>query len=415
MTHFAGFDWAKEKHQLAVVDPAGAVVLEMTFENTAEGWAKFREKTASFPAMGVTIETSWGPDVERLLAMNLAVYPINPHAAQSYRQRKRPSGVKNDALDAWSFADALRTDGQGWRRLEPIDPLTLELRTLCRDEIGLIEQRTALVNQLQATLHEYFPVLLRAFDEWNSQAPWRFVIAFPTPGELAAAGKRKWEKFLHANKIYRTTTAQKRLDLFASAMAFANPNAAVIGAKSMLAVALAEQLLTLQRQIDKYRARITELFQSHPDHDLFGSLPGAGERIAPRLLGEIGSNRELFEDTESLQCFAGTAPVTCESGKSRYVTVRRACNKVLRATVHLWSDVSRLHCVWAQAYYHQKKEQGMAHAAALRCLGQRWLKILFRMWRDGTSYNESRHTANQVKHGSWVVKLLPESPTPVMQ
>ena len=88
---------------------------------------------------------------------------------------------------------------------------------------------------------------------------------------------------------------------------------------------------------------------------------------------------------------------------------RRACNKVLRATVHLWADRSRLTCPWAQAYYQHKRQQGMEHAAALRCLGMRWLKILWKMWNDRTSYNSDRHLRDQLKHGSWVIKLLPNT------
>jgi hypothetical protein len=51
--------------------------------------------------------------VERLLDAGSSVYPLNPKAAQRYRDRKAPSGGKSDRLDARSFADALRTDGHG--------------------------------------------------------------------------------------------------------------------------------------------------------------------------------------------------------------------------------------------------------------------------------------------------------------
>jgi hypothetical protein len=43
----------------------------------------------------------------------------------------------------------LRVDGHGWKVLTKEDPLVAELRLLCRDEVGLIEERTALINQLQ--------------------------------------------------------------------------------------------------------------------------------------------------------------------------------------------------------------------------------------------------------------------------
>jgi transposase len=196
--------------------------------------------------------------------------------------------------------------------------------------------------------------------------------------------------------------------LFASAERDASPNPAVISAKSLLALTLARQLRTLQTQLDEYRSRIGELFNKHPDRDLFGSLPGAGEKLAPRLLSELGANREVFADHESLQCYAGTAPVTKQSGKSRFVVIRRACNMFLRATVHLWADRSRVKAPWADAYYWQKRKQGMNHAAALRCLGMRWLKILWKIWKQRTPYDGDSHLRDQLKHGSWVIALLPQ-------
>jgi hypothetical protein len=89
------------------------------------------------------------------------------------------------------------------------------------------------------------------------------------------------------------------------------------------------------------------------------------------------------------------------------VHFRRACQKVLRATVHLWADLSRRKCAWAEAYYRCKREQGQSHACALRCLGQRWLKILWKMWQTRTRYDADLHQRSQVGHGSWVISLTP--------
>jgi transposase len=409
-THFGGLDWAQSEHQLVVVDLTGKIVLSLRFANDAQGWALFRQKIGTFGRLAIAIETNCGPVVERLLEAGLTVYPMNPKAATRYRDRKAPAGAKDDTLDAWSFADALRTDGHGWRALLGQDPLTVELRLLCRDEIKLIEQRTALVNQLQAALCEYYPAALKAFEDWtggSGEGPWRFVIAFPDPQTLTKAGKRKWEKFLHAHKLYRPQTAEHRLATFADAAKFASPNPAVTRAKTLLAVSIAKQLCLLQSQLDEYRDRIVKLFHDHPDHDCFGSLPGAGEKIAPRLMSELGSNRQVFQSAEALQNYAGTSPVTKQSGRSRIVAVRRACNKTLRATIHLWADLSRKSCAWAEAYYQKKRADGMAHVAAIRCLGHRWMKILWKMWQTGTPYNEALHLKNQTRHGSWVITLLP--------
>jgi transposase len=405
--HFVGFDWATQKHNVCIVNRDGAIALQLEFPDTAEGWAQLRQKLQPLGRIGVAIETSRGPSVERLLDMGLTIYPMNPKAAERFRDRKAPSGVKNDALDAWSFAAALRSDGQAWRPLRPEDPQTQLLRILCRDEIALIEQRTALVHQLTQALYEYFPAALEAFDDWTMPSTWDFVIRFPTPGDLGKAGKRGWQNFFHAHRLYKTDTTQRRLEIFARAEQFASPSKPVTSAKGLLAVTIAKTLRTLEAQIKEYRQRIQDVFSNHPDGGLFSSLPGGGQKLAPRLLGEIGGDRQVFASPQALQCYAGTAPLTISSGKKRVVKIRWMCNTVLRATVHLWANESRQKCAWANVYYQQKKQQGMSHAQALRCLGQRWLKILWRMWQDHTPYDEALHMRSLAKSGSWVISLVP--------
>lgn len=410
--YFAGLDWARSHHDLVLIDRHGQVQQHLRFEHTLAGWQQVRELVQRHPELPVAVETSQGTVVEHLVAAGLRVYPVNPKAAERYRERQAPSGVKDDGRDAWSLADALRLDGQTWRAFRSQDDLTAELQLLCRDEIGLIEQRTAFINQLQQCLHEYYPAALEAFDDWTSPGAWALVQTFPTPQQLQQAGPAKWEEFLHTHQLWRTATRDRRLAVFAQAGALCG-TAPTIAAKQLLATTLANLLQTLQTQLEAYRAQIRALFGRHPDHDLFDSLPGAGDKLAPRLLAEIGAERSRFDSAVGLQCLAGTAPVTRQTGQGRgHQQLRRACNLTLRSTVHLWADHSRHHCAWAQAYYDAHKKQGQSHACALRCLGQRWLKILFRMWQLRTPYDEALHTRHQTQHGSWVLTLLPAPQNP---
>jgi transposase len=141
---------------------------EFRFAHNQEGWQQWRQQAARFAPLAVAIETSQGTVIDQLLQTpDCTIYPLNPKAAQRYRERKAPSGTKSDHLDAWSFADALRMDGSNWKPLSTQDPLLEQLRLLCRDEITLIEERTALINQLQAALHDYYPAALEAFEDWG--------------------------------------------------------------------------------------------------------------------------------------------------------------------------------------------------------------------------------------------------------
>ena len=405
LTHYAGLDWAKDHHSVVIVEREGKIVAQFDFEHSNQGWQSFVEQTAAWPNLAVSIETSQGAVVDQLLQREYTVYPVHPVAAQSYRQRKAPTGTKTDHVDAWGLADALRVDGRVWKPLQPMDPLTQELRLVCRDEAALIEQRTALVNQLQQALLEYFPAALEAFDDWTKPHAWEFILGFPTPDMLSAAGKRKWEKFLHSHKLWRPETVEKRLEVFARADQF-KASRAIVQAKSQLAVSLCRVLITLNKQLEVYRKQIEQLFEKHPDHDLFGSLPGAKKVLAPRLLAALGSDPNRYGSEQVLQSIAGTAPVSYQSGNINKVHVRWACDKFMRCTVHLWANCFRRASAWGQAYYLKKRQEGMTHACALRCLGQRLLKILFRMISDKRPYDAELHARNQLKHGSWVLKLV---------
>ncbi len=409
LTHYAGLDWAKDHHGVLVVNSEGSIVADFEFEHSLEGWQSFVQKTSAWPNLAVAIETSQGAVVDQLLQQGYTIYPVHPVAARSYRERKAPTGTKTDRHDAWALADALRADGHGWKPLQPLDPMTQQLRLLCRDEVALIEQRTALVNQLQQALLEYYPAALEAFDDWTKPSTWEFVLAFPTPQALVRAGKRRWEKFLHTHRLWRPETAPKRLELFARADQF-KASEPIVRAKSQLAVSLCKLLCLLAKQLAVYRQQIEALFEEHPDHDLFGSLPGAKKVLAPRLLSALGSDPDRYGGHEVLQCIAGTAPVSYQSGKLDKVRVRWACDKFLRHTVHLWADSFRRASTWGQIYYQQKRAEGMAHSCALRCLGQRLLKIVFRMIVTKKAYDAELHARNQQKHGSWVLKLT--TPTP---
>src|SRR5450759_5110164 len=137
-THFAGFDWAQDHHDVIIIDASGKTVADFRFEHTAKGWADFSQHIAAFPDLALAAETKSGAAIEKLMELECCVFPVHPQSAKAYRQRKVPSGNKTDRVDAWSLADALRLDGAHWKQLAAQNPLIKELRLLCRDEVALI-------------------------------------------------------------------------------------------------------------------------------------------------------------------------------------------------------------------------------------------------------------------------------------
>ena len=128
------------------------------------------------------------------------------------------------------------------------------------------------------------------------------------------------------------------------------------------------------------------------------------------FLSELPCHR--LEDTETLQCVAGTAPVSFQSGQIHRFRVRYQCNKIPRHTVHLWAQCCLRVSPWAGVYYRQKRAEGKSHACDLRCVGQRLLEIVWKMIQTRTPYDADLHARNQKQHGSWVLALVkPEAKT----
>ena len=115
----------------------------------------------------------------------------------------------------------------------------------------------------------------------------------------------------------------------------------------------------------------------------------------------------VAESTEIASRFlAGTAPMSFQSGQTHRMHLRRQCNKSLRNAVHLWANLSREFSPCAATYYTALRAKGKSHTCALRALGQRWLKIVWKMWQTRTSYDADFHARNQIKHDSWVLQLV---------
>ena len=93
---FGALDWTREKHSVVLVNQAGKVIEDFEIEHSALGWKKFREKLQPYGSIPFAIESSQGAAVEQLLEAGMIVYPLNPKSAQAYRERKAPSGVKDD-------------------------------------------------------------------------------------------------------------------------------------------------------------------------------------------------------------------------------------------------------------------------------------------------------------------------------
>jgi transposase len=389
--HWAGLDWGDKEHVVCIVDATGQRRCRVRVTHNAEGLDELIALLRATPdLLGLAVETSRHLAVDVLARAGFTLYPVNPKMAHAWRECYSVTGVKNDALDAWVLAEGLRIHHGTLRPLAAERPLTRELRLLAEQEQGLIQQRTALVCELKSVLKMYFPAALDWFNDWTTRTSWDFVLTFGTPQSLAQASTQKLCAFFKTHRIGLRPQLIERIKDRAQALAMTG-DAPTTAACSLRAQGLARQLRVVQETATEHRRRIQQLYPQHELAPIISSLPPAGPKLAPRLLCLFGDNPERYESAHSVCELAGTVPVTAQSGRTRIVKFRRACQRKYRNTMHQFAFVSITRCAWARAFYDTCRQRGQSQAEALRNLATKWIKIIFRLWRERTAYDEQRY------------------------
>ncbi len=402
---FAGIDWADDHHDAVVLTDQGQLLGALRVPHTAEGLdhlTRFLRGGASTSGAAepviCLVETQHGLLITALLEAGFTVCPVNPLAVGRLRP---PSGVKTDARDARLLARLGRNDWPALRVLQPAGPLLQELKTLTRDLEGLRREQTRLVNQLTACLKAYSPAALRCFDGLTRQVTLAFLQAFPTPEAAAAAALDQLTQVLaQGHYPHPRQKAEQLAALLQAPQLHALPG--VARAKARLMAALRAQLAVLTTQVAAFDQAIQQLFAQHADSAVFASLPGAGRRLAPRLLAEWGADRTRYASAASVRALAGTAPVLFQSGAFRGVRRRRAGVNAWRQALSHFAWESVLCEPWAKAYYQRKRAQGKTYAMALRAVANQWVRIIYAMWQARQPYQRAIFLAAQHAHGGLV-------------
>ena len=397
---YAGIDWADTHHDALVIDEKGRQVASLRVDHSPQGMSRlnaFLEQiigTAPKEQMACIIETTHGLLIAHLLEAGWPVYPVNPRTVD---RRRSASGAKTDTIDAYLLAKTGRADFADLHRLTPDSEKVAELKLLTRDQDALIQTQTRLVNQLTACLKAYYPVALELFTKVQQHTTLVFLQTYPTPQAAESASTDQITQVLkkagHPNPLGVAPKIVERLQ-----QPHLQADAVITRTKSRLMLALVGQLLPLLAQIAQYDKEIATLFLTHEDHEIFESLPRAGQRLAPRLLAEIGDDRKRYQDASSLQALGGTSPVLYQSGIYSKAHRRLGCIKPLRNALHQFAWQTTQSEPWARDYYHRKRAEGKSHTVAIRALANVWVRIIFAMWIKRTCYEAMTFEHAQQQH-----------------
>ena len=398
MDVFCGIDWAEDHHDIALVNRDGKLLARRRISDDAAGLAALLGLLAEHgdrpeDPVPVAIETPRGLLTACLRATGRPVYPVNPLSVARYRERHSVAGRKSDHGDAYVLANILRTDQEMHRPLPADSELAQAIAVLARAQQDAVWDRTTAHNKLRSHLREYYPGFLAAFASACRgilRPDARIILAAaPTPADAAML------TLAQLRALLRKAGRARGIDAEAARLRgiFRQPQMRQL---PLVEQAMGRQALALLCQLDAACAAADDLeqaavesFNQHPDAGLITSFPGLGALTGARVLGEIGDDRSRFADAKGLKAYAGAAPVTKASGKTRTVQHRRVKNQRLAAAGYSWAFSALTASPGARAHYDRRRTAGDRHAAAQRNLFNRLLGCLHHCLATSQHYNES--------------------------
>jgi len=392
---FVGIDWGSEEHAVDIHDVAGRKVSSFMVKHSEEGFEKLvsRLRGAGDPAeMPIAIERPDGRLVDRLLEAGHPVVPVSSNAIKAWREAEVVSGAKSDPGDADVIAEYLRLRFQLLQPMQPFSDRTRALRAAVRARRDLVDQRTGVRNQLEATLDAFWPGAKEVFYDLTSLVALAFLKRYPTPASAAKLGEKQMAAFCKKQGYSGRRTPAELVERLRKPPSGIGAGAEMAARKAAL-LAYVSVIASLNAAIKDLDKEVATRLGEHPDGAIFSSLPRSGSINAAQMLAEWGDCRQAYDGPESVAALAGMAPVTRRSGKHKAVHFRWACNKRFRNAMHTFADHSRHESEWAADVYARALARGADHPHAVRILARAWIRVIYRCWIDGVAYDPAKHKA----------------------
>ncbi len=388
---YIGLDWADQRHavclRVAATGETRTLWVEQKPEKLHEWLVSLREEFGN-RKVGIAVEKSRSGLVHALMGYEfLVLYPINPKTLAKYRESACVSGAKDDPSDAALLLDLICRHRDRFKPWMADTVETRRIQFLSEHRRRVVNDQTALTNRLESLLKGYFPQALDWAGALATVQACDFLTRWPTLQSVQRAKPAQLRKFYLSHGCRDAELIQKRLEEIRSARLLTEDEA-VTSSSIVMVQAAVDALRPVMAAIKRFDKELEVAFRQHPDHELYESFPGAGAVMKPRLLAAMGSDRDRFATAIEIQQFSGIAPVTKRSGKMCYVHRRYACPRFVRQTFHEWARLTIHFSVWARAYYEHQRGIGKRHHAAIRALAFKWLRIVFRCWKDNMTYNE---------------------------
>lgn len=368
---FAGIDIASEKHFVAVVDEAGAVLEKSTsFTEDSAGYVKLFEllgpaEDTALVAMEATGHY-WKNLFAALTAKGFKVALVNPLRTNRFAAEDMQR-TKTDAIDALGIARFAAQKRPAVTRLA--ESATEDLRELVRLRDRLMQDLGDRVRELHRVVDLGFPEFTRYVRTLDSELATSILKEYPTAEAFVGLRPRTLSTLKYDGRHFVGLELANQLIQAATSS---------VGAHHSPAYRV--QVKYFCQDIDVFRQRLRELdrdiaskLDDHEVGTLLTTIDGIGSGTAARLIAVLGNPAD-FRDERALASYVGVVPSLKHSGKR--LAARGALsnygNADLRTALYMPTLTAVRRNTWLKRFYDRLilagKPPKLALIAAMRKL-----------------------------------------------
>ena len=388
MNYYVGIDNSSLDHKIRVIDENGKRNFAFSIPNSFKGFQELDNKLSDLSNPIIGFELPHGPLVDYLHSKEYRMYSLNPLKIKRYKESIKVSGDKNDDIDALAIADYLRINATQSQELIYNSSEIEKLKVLSIIHTRLTNDRARHINKLHFAVRQYFPLMETLFTDFGCTVQLKMLMNYSTYEKLKNASDDELKVFLISNKYCQKRYITRVIGRIRDHKQLIAPE--VEYAYQIESQCLCKIIQTLDEELKNIERQMNNLTDSHRLGKYFKSLPGAGKILSCKLLALFGDNKDRFSSSKGAQCLFGTAPRNYQSGLYHKVIMRKACNKTARATLYRFAFSSIRFSMWAQEYYNAMRKKGKSHSVAVRALSNKWVKVIFKIWKDEIMYEESK-------------------------
>lgn len=440
MQIFVGIDWANDAHQVELQSTDGEVLETSTYASTGSGLYELRDDLLEWveepEEVKVGLEDPSRPVVRVLLDADMDVFILTPRKVDAVRPMYSEAEVKDDVLDAHIICDELRVHRDVFYQLVPRRPVIGALSRYHRALEDAKSDVTRLANRLREKLQDYFPQFLELEWKLTSRVMLDLLELIPDP---SVAGSVTTEQVDQVLGQCRKHSAKEVLEILRSEA----PPLDERLARSIAEVARTEikQLRAAVEAEQTWEKRLLELLEEISEKQKSGELPVAGSTLEDENAresaqqpasnsGEDGtpalSDIEIALSTKGVgvRTVAGLfaegfqslvsldremlrrqsiAPVTEQTGKQTsggdgpdpWVHRRHARNRYLNDVMHQLGDSLQRQNGHYRSKYVKMRDKNHTHGRSCRQITDQYLRVLFAMLRDRSTYDPGLHGATR--------------------